>query len=83
MRLFSQSTDIQHIDTFKIHGDIAGQYPDRDCMFDLQVLIVREGVAVDAFYFPCTDLQKGYPEWSRNIKIDDFRVEIPEHIDFL
>ena len=80
---FSQDADPQYIDTFKIYRDIAEHYPNRDCTFDLQVLIVREGVAVDAFYFPCTDLQKGYPEWSRNIKIDDFRVEIPEHIDFL
>ncbi len=83
VRLFSQDTDIQHIDTFKIYEDITKHYPDRDCMFDLQVLIIREGVAVDAFYFPCTDLEKGYPEWSSNIKIDDFRVEIPDHIDFL
>jgi len=83
VRLFSQDTDIQHIDTFKIYEDVAKHYPDRDCMFDLQVLIVREGVAVDAFFFPCTDLEKGYPEWSNNINIDDFRVKIPDNIDFL
>lgn len=83
VRFFSQDTDIQHINTIKIHGDIAEHYPDKDCMFDLQILIVREGVAVDAFYFPCTDLEKGYPELSSNINIDDFRVEIPDNIDFL
>lgn len=80
VRVFVAASDSLTVNLEQIHNDLSSHYPNNDCMFDLRVVIVREGIAVDAFLFPWSLIRKADQKWSlRSPK--QYRVAIPEDID--
>ncbi|CAK8714043.1 MAG: hypothetical protein CDV28_12013 [Candidatus Electronema aureum] len=60
---------------------IKNHHPDNDCMFDLRVLTVGEGKVVDAFLFPWKLFENKDDRWGSNVKINDYRIQIPSDVD--
>ncbi len=85
VRLFSTNPDPRTIDFAAIRSDVEKHHSSNDCMFDLRVLLVKEGAVVDAFLFPWVLLENEGTEWG-SISTDDYRIQIPsdikpEHLD--
>lgn len=81
VRIFSEDTDPRNIDPLPIHAALVNHYPDRDCIFDLRVLIVKENNVVDSFFFPWNILENQDAQWGHNINPDDYRCPLPNDIN--
>jgi hypothetical protein len=80
VRVFSADPDHWTVDPVAIRIDLTNHYTCNDCIFDLRILVVKEGTVVDSFLFPWAVLENGNSKWSNNINPDVYRTPIPDDI---
>lgn len=81
VREFSVDADPRSVNPAVIRNDLAGRYPNQDCMFDLRVLTVKNGGVVNAFLFPWALLETGGSEWGNGINPKTYSTPIPNDMD--
>lgn len=81
VRIFSESANPFDVDARGIHIEMAARYVNRDCSFDLRVLVVSGGNVVDAYFFPWNCISNENAPWSKGLDANGFRCDIPEDID--
>lgn len=80
VRVYSSNTDPLLVNPKAIHEDLATQYGNQDCSFDLRVLIVNDGEVVDAYLFPWDVIIGQYAGWCHSISAERYRTPIPDDI---
>lgn len=80
VRVYTTNPDPLLIDISAIRENIAAQYPNNDCSFDLRVLVVSEAGVGDAFYFPCAVFSDANADWTLNTNAERYRDAIPNDI---
>jgi hypothetical protein len=74
------SANPKTIDLRKIRSDLATQYVNNDCMFDLRIVLVNDGAVIDAFLFPWEVLESGGFHWSPAMLSETPRVPLPDDV---
>jgi hypothetical protein len=80
VRVFSEAPDPREVDLPRIRQDLAAHYADRDCMFDVRVLLVNGGEVADAFMFPWDLVRAGGAGIATLQHLESYRVQKPEDV---
>jgi hypothetical protein len=80
VRVYLTRSDPLHVDPMAIRGDLAARYVNKDCSFDLRILMVKDGEVVDAYLFPWTLFAVPSSDWSHGINAQQYRTAIPDDI---
>lgn len=80
VRVYSTESEPLLVDPVSIRNDISRNYVDQDCSFDLRVLMVKGGKAVDAYLFPWSIFAKSNADWRQSINSEQYKTAIPEDI---
>ena len=76
VRVYSTDPDPRHVNLTAIRSDLSTKYTERDCLFDLLVVIVKHTKAVAAYFFPYSILSG----WSQTLDAEQYRTAIPDDI---
>ena len=82
VRVYTQYADPRRaLEPSEILKYLEGRYPNDDCMFDLRVVTVDEGVATNAFLFQWDVLVSANFSWRGFLDPEKHRVLIPDDVD--
>lgn len=81
VRVYQTNPDPLLRDPVAVRLDLSRRYPDQDCLFDLRVLVVREGVVTDAYLFPWRSFAGRGVDWREGIDPGQYRTTIPADIN--
>jgi hypothetical protein len=81
VRVYSTDFDPLHVDPMVILSDLAARYINQDCSFDLRILIVKNSVVTDAFFFPWALFSSRSLDWYHGINPENYRTTIPDDIN--
>jgi hypothetical protein len=76
VRVYSTDPDPRHVNLTAIRSDLSTKYKERDCLFDLLVVIVKDIKAVAAYFFPYSILSG----LSQTLDAEQYRTAIPDDI---
>lgn len=80
VRVYLMDSDPLHVDPMAIRSDLATTYVNQDCSFDLRIILVKDGEAVDAYLFPWALFAVPSSDWSKRIDAQQYRIAIPDDI---
>lgn len=81
VRVYLAGSDPLQIDPAAIRQDLAARYLNQDCLFDVRVLLVADGVVTDAYLFPWSVFAAPSPNWADHVDPSRFRTAIPDDIN--
>ena len=81
VRVYTTNPEPSTISLSAIRSDIKKRFSNNDCMFDLRVLIVKEGAVVDAFLFPWVLLENERFKWDNISSLEEYQISIPDDIE--
>lgn len=80
VRVYLYGVDPFDVDTMLIRNDLAARYVDRDCSFDLRIVMVKGREVVDAYLFPWPLVAMASSDWYQGIDAQRYRTAIPDDI---
>lgn len=81
VRVYQTSTDPLRVEPSRVKADLSRWYLDQDCMFDLRILIVKEGTVTDAYLLPWSIFAGRGANWREGIDPADYKSAIPQDIN--
>ncbi len=81
VRVYQTSNDPLRVNPSLVKADLSSRYLDQDCMFDLRILIVREGAVSEAYLLPWNIFAERGANWREGIDPADYKSEIPQDIN--
>lgn len=81
VRVYSTDSIPFHMNPKAIADDLAAQYVNHDCSFDLHVLMVRDRTVVDAYLFPWNLFSNLSSSWGNGIDAEQYRTTTPADIN--
>jgi hypothetical protein len=81
VRVYQTSADPLQVDPSLVMADLSRRYLDQDCMFDLRILVVRDGAVSDAYLLPWNIFAERGANWREGIDPADYRSAIPPDVD--
>jgi hypothetical protein len=81
VRVYQTSTDPLRVDPSLVKADLSRWKREHDCMFDLRILIVREGAVSDAYLLPWNIFAEQGANWREGIDPEDYKIAIPQDIN--
>jgi hypothetical protein len=81
VRVYQTSSDPLRVDPSVVMADLSRRYLNQDCMFDLRILVVREGAVSDAYLLPWNIFGGRGANWREGIDPTKYRSPIPQDIN--
>lgn len=80
VRLYLTGLDPLRFDPETIRGNLVRTYVDRDCSFDIRVLMVEDREVVDAYLLPWSLFEPRGTNWKLGLDVAQYRTAIPADI---
>lgn len=81
VRVYQTSADPFGVDPSLVKADLSRRYLDQDCMFDLRILVVRDGAVSDAYLLPWNIFAERGINWREGIDPAAYKSAIPQDIN--
>ena len=81
VRVYQTSADPLRVDPSLVKADLSRRYLDQDCMFDLRILVVRDGTVSDAYLLPWNIFAERGANWREGIDTADYKSAMPQDIN--
>ncbi len=80
VRLYSDAASLSKINPKSIQQDLSENYKDKDCSFDLRVIVIQDGVPQSAYLIPWRVIPRLDSVVGDNMDIEEHQCDIPSDI---